>query len=66
MNNFKMLRLKRRLTQLQVAEKAGLSQAYINELETGKKSNPSLETLTKLAEALGVSITEFLEREGRV
>jgi hypothetical protein len=37
---------------------------YINELETGKKINPTIQILEKLAKALGVSIAELTERAG--
>lgn len=66
MNKLKFLRIHHKLTQLQLAEKAGLSQAYINELENGKKTNPSLAALLKLSEALDASILELMDRKGRV
>ena len=64
MNKIKEARLKRRLTQKQLSEKSGLSQAYINELENRRKINPSIIVLDKLAAGLGVSLTEILEDEG--
>jgi transcriptional regulator with XRE-family HTH domain len=42
----------------ELAEKAGVTDAYIANLETGKKSNPSLAVLKRLAKALGVPVTE--------
>ena len=64
MNKIKAARLKKNLTQKQLSERTGLSQAYINELENGKKVNPSIIVLDKLAAALGVCLTEILEDEG--
>jgi transcriptional regulator with XRE-family HTH domain len=48
------------LTQVVLAKRAKVTQAYIAKLETGEKKNPSLAILQKLARALGVPITELL------
>ena len=61
MNKIKAVRLKQRLTQQQLSAKCGLSQSYINELENGRKVNPSIIVLDKLAEGLQVPITDLLE-----
>jgi transcriptional regulator with XRE-family HTH domain len=53
-------REKRGLTQVQLAEKAQLSQEYIARLEGGSKANPSLEVLVKLAKALKVTVGELV------
>jgi transcriptional regulator with XRE-family HTH domain len=45
----------------ELAEKAGVTDAYIAMLETGKRENPSLTILKRLARALGVQVTELLE-----
>ncbi len=41
------------LTQEELAEKAGLTQAYISRLEAGV-ANPSLRTLQRLADGMGL------------
>ena len=64
MNKIKIVRLKQRLTQQQLSIRSGLSQAYINELENGRKINPSIIVLDKLAAALQVPLTDILEAEG--
>lgn len=43
-----------------LAKKADVTDAYIAQLETGKKTNPSLEVLKRLARALGVPVTDLL------
>jgi transcriptional regulator with XRE-family HTH domain len=54
-------RLRRGLVIEELARKAGLSKAYISQVETGKAS-PSLRTVERLAQALGVPLTYlFLE-----
>ena len=47
------------LTQEQLAERAGISQQYISDLERGK-CNPTIVTLYELATALGVSQVELV------
>jgi transcriptional regulator with XRE-family HTH domain len=54
------LREGRGLTQVELAQRAQVSQGYLAALEGGLKTNPSLSTLTKLATALGVPVAELL------
>jgi transcriptional regulator with XRE-family HTH domain len=44
-----------------LAKKAGLSEAYLSQLEAGDKKNPSPPTLKRIARALGVPVAELLE-----
>ncbi|HVZ79141.1 MAG TPA: helix-turn-helix domain-containing protein [Gemmatimonadaceae bacterium] len=55
----KQLRKAQRLTQEQLAERAGLSDKFVGELERGK-ANPTLTTLAALSDALGVSLVDLL------
>ena len=58
-----MLKAKREakgMTQVDLATKAKVTQPYLAELEAGKKKNPSLAVLQRLAKALGVPVTELL------
>lgn len=55
----RQLRIKKGLTQSELAQKAGLSQPVIGQYELDKRS-PKPETLHKLADALGCSIETFL------
>src|SRR6266853_2757872 len=57
------LRLEKGLTLPELAEKAGVSKGFVFQIEDDGKTNPSLETLNKLAKALDVTIAELLERE---
>ncbi|MGN1180427.1 MAG: helix-turn-helix domain-containing protein [Suilimivivens sp.] len=53
-------RQEKNLTQKQLAEKTGITQADISRLENGE-SNPSLSTLKRLAEGLGKKLrVEFV------
>jgi transcriptional regulator with XRE-family HTH domain len=49
----------RSLTQVQVAERAGMFQHHISQLENGEVM-PTLETILKLAAAIGCKPTELL------
>lgn len=53
------IRLRAGLSQEQLADKAGLDRTYIGRIETGKQS-PTVETLEKLACALGLRLSEVL------
>jgi transcriptional regulator with XRE-family HTH domain len=48
------------LTQEALAERAGMSQQYISDLERGKL-NPTIVTLFELATALGVGVVELVK-----
>lgn len=47
-------RIRQSLSQLELAEKANISQSFLASLESGKKS-PSVETILKLAYALDIN-----------
>jgi transcriptional regulator with XRE-family HTH domain len=49
------------MTQAELARRAELTEAYVSQLLRGKRKNPSLEILKRLARALGVPVTELLE-----
>ncbi len=49
------------MTQAELAKKANLTEAYISQLLKGKRKNPSLDVLKRLARALGVPVGELLE-----
>ncbi len=55
------LRKRKRWSQVDLAKKAKVSQAYIAKLETGVKKNPSLATLKRIVKALGVPVEQLLK-----
>jgi len=57
--NFRNERLRRKLSQEALAQKAGLSVSYISMLERGERS-PPLDTLEMLAKALSISAVSLL------
>ena len=56
----KAFRAKRRITQAELAERAGISHGYLARLETGRQ-DPTITTLEKLAKALKVPIGRLLK-----
>ena len=52
----KRLRLLSGLTQKQLASEADVALNTVKNLESGKLKNPTLNTLIKIADALGVSV----------
>ena len=62
-NNLKMLRLKRGLSQKQIADHLGISPQSVSKWETGE-SLPSIEFLPKMAECLECDINEFFTKKG--
>ena len=53
-------REKRGLTQPELARLSGISQATISALEKGRNSGGNLDTIELLADALGLSIDEYV------
>ena len=53
--NIRELRISKKITQRQLAEKTGISQQHISKIENGKIT-PTFITLMKLANALGFNI----------
>lgn len=51
------------ISQKELAEKTGLSNDYISKLELGKKDNPSLEVMQKIATALYCSVDELTNKQ---
>jgi len=56
----KRWRVKRELTQQELADKVGIHRVYVAQLEAGTKT-PSLRTLQRLAKALRVKVADLLD-----
>lgn len=60
-NALKRARQAKGLSQLQLANRANVAQSYINDLEAGRKTNPGIQVLHRLAKALGGKVADLLE-----
>lgn len=58
------LRKERELSQIELAAKVGIDRSYMGFLERGER-NPSLEVITKIAEALSVTPDELLKQAAK-
>ncbi len=58
-NRVQKLRKQSNLTQEKLAEKIGVSRAYMGYIEQGRNT-PSLEVLQKIAKSLGVKVKDIL------
>ena len=58
------LRNKAGITQVELARKIGITPAYLCDLEKGKKKNPSVSVMIRLAEALNVTVNDLLDQRG--
>lgn len=56
----KELRRNAKLTQADLADKAGMTPSYLSELENGR-ANPTLEMIEGLANAFGMTAIELLQ-----
>lgn len=61
--NVKRIRLEKRLSQEQFAERSGFTQQYVSDLERGLR-NPTIVSLYELAQALGVEHVALIAPDG--
>lgn len=60
-NNIRKIRQKKGISQDRLSKEADLALNTIVKIETGEKPNPTVETLEKIAKALGVSVAELFK-----
>ena len=58
--NIKKLRKKHHLSQEQLAKKADITYSTLIKIESGNNKNPTLDTLTKLANVFKIKIDELV------
>ncbi|MBI3420570.1 MAG: helix-turn-helix transcriptional regulator [Candidatus Sungbacteria bacterium] len=58
--NLKRIRTKKKMSQGDIARALEVHRAYVSGIENGKR-NPTIATIQKLADALGVSADELLK-----
>ena len=54
------VRKSKKISQMALADKAGIKQGYVSDLENGKRQ-PSFEVLIRLAKALGCTLDELVD-----
>ena len=58
--NLKKIRTAKKISQGDIANTLGVSRGFVSKIENGK-TNPTLSTITRLANALGVTADELLK-----
>lgn len=53
-------RLSKGMSPSALAEKAGISKAYVSQLEGGAQENPSLDVLKRISDALGITVGRLI------
>jgi len=61
--NIKKFRKIHKLSQEQLAQKAGVTYSTLIKIESGANGNPTLETMRKLADVFEVSLDELVGRK---
>lgn len=60
-DNIRKIRKSKKISINNLAKQAEVSLGYLSDLENNKFTNPTLDKLNKLADALGVSVNEFFD-----
>lgn len=63
--NIRKLRNKKGLAQEKLARLANISTATLVKIETGAAKGPTITTVIKIADALGVSLDELVARDSK-
>lgn len=62
----KTFRTEQKMSISELAEKAGVAKSYLSSIERNKQTNPSIQFIEKVSEALGVSVNELLYDAAKV
>ncbi|GGN53592.1 MULTISPECIES: helix-turn-helix domain-containing protein [Oceanobacillus] len=62
----KTFRTEQKMSISELAEKAGVAKSYLSSIERNKQTNPSIQFIEKVSEALGVSVNELLYNSDEV
>ncbi|MBU2102929.1 MAG: helix-turn-helix domain-containing protein [Candidatus Omnitrophica bacterium] len=60
-SNIKRLRKQHHLSQEELAKKAGITYSTLIKIESGQNKNPTLETLTKIANTFKIKIDKLVD-----
>jgi transcriptional regulator with XRE-family HTH domain len=63
-NRIRELREDRQMTLGDLERESGVSKGYLSQLERGEASNPTVDVLTKISQALAVTVSELLGERG--
>jgi transcriptional regulator with XRE-family HTH domain len=52
----------KKITKYRIAKNSGVAQTSLCEIVSGKNSNPTIETVGKIASGIGVTISELMKK----
>lgn len=61
LNNIKKIRKERKIRLEGLSQLTGLSASYLSHLENGSRSNPSYDTMKKIANAFNLDISDIFK-----
>ncbi|SET09094.1 XRE family transcriptional regulator, master regulator for biofilm formation [Oceanobacillus limi] len=59
----KQLRLEKKMSISELAEKANVAKSYLSSIERNLQSNPSIQFIEKISSVLGVSVNEIINAD---
>jgi len=62
-NKIRQFRANNAISQEQFAELAGMTRASVQAIETERNDNPTLENLSAIAQAMGLTIDELVDEQ---
>jgi transcriptional regulator with XRE-family HTH domain len=60
--NIKKFRKQHKVSQEELAKKSGITYSTLIKIESGTNKNPTLETISKIASAFGISLDQLVGR----
>ncbi|SHK37981.1 Helix-turn-helix [Clostridium cavendishii DSM 21758] len=57
-----VLAQEKQITKYRIAKNANMSQTTLSEITNGKNSNPTIETLEKIAKGIGVPVSHLIKK----
>ncbi|WP_315074204.1 helix-turn-helix transcriptional regulator [uncultured Clostridium sp.] len=52
----------RNITKYRISKNSGVAQTSLCEIVSGKNSNPTIETIEKIANGIGISVSELMKK----
>lgn len=50
------------ITKYRISKNSGLPQATLSEIASGKNTNPTIDTIEKIAKGIGVTVSELVKK----
>ncbi len=57
-----LLAKEKNISKYKISKNSGIAQTTLSEISSGKNTNPTIETVTKIAKGIGVATSELIKR----